>query len=227
MKNLFVSGTDTDVGKTFVSKLLLESVTQNKQSSLGFKPISAGCELTNDGLRNEDALILQAASSVDASYEHINPIAYEAAIAPHIAAEEQGQSISLPELQNHYERIKAYHADILLVEGAGGWRLPINNKGQYLSDFVIQNQMPVIVVVGMRLGCLNHALLTLQAIENDQLDCVGWVANQLSPNMPYYDENLASLQKLLPAPMLAEVKYANEASPAKLNTTAAFDSVFL
>ncbi len=227
MKKLFVTGTDTDVGKTFVSQLLLETLNNNGQKTLGFKPISAGCEQTPEGLRNEDALILQAASSVQAQYEHVNPIAYLPPIAPHIAAQEAGEGITLGDLQTHFERISQYQPDLLLVEGAGGWRLPLNTKGQYLSDFAIQNQMPVVIVVGMRLGCLNHALLTLQAIEHDQLDCVGWIANQLSDDMPYYDENLASLQQLMPAPMLAEVKFASEDTQGKLISTAAFDTFFI
>lgn len=211
MKNnvFFVSGTDTDVGKTHVSDLLLRTLAQAGKSTLGFKPISAGCEQTPSGLRNEDALILQAASSVCAEYDDINPVAFAPAIAPHIAAEQVGKRIELNELQTHYEKIQTYQADILLIEGAGGWRLPLNRRGNYLSDFVLQNQLPVILVVGMRLGCLNHAMLTMQAIERDGLACAGWIANQLSEDMPVYAENLATLRDIMPAPLIAEVPYAS------------------
>lgn len=207
-KNIFfISGTDTDVGKTYVSDLLLRTLAQAGKSTLGFKPISAGCEQTPSGLRNEDALILQAAGSVRAEYDDINPIAFAPAIAPHIAAEQAGESIELSKLQTHYEKMQSYQADVLLIEGAGGWRLPLNRKGNYLSDFVLQNQLPVILVVGMRLGCLNHAMLTVQAIERDGLTCVGWIANQLSDDMPVYAENLATLRDIMPAPLIAEVPY--------------------
>lgn len=226
MKKLFITGTDTDVGKTFVSKLLLDEFNRLGSSTLGFKPISAGCEQSADGLRNEDALILQAASSVSPLYQHVNPIAFLPPIAPHIAAIEANVEISLIDLQRHYEKAQEYQSDYLLVEGAGGWRLPLNDKGQYLSDFVIQNQMPVVLVVGMRLGCLNHALLTLQAIEHDQLECVGWIANQLSPNMPYYAQNLHTLQSLIATPMLAEVPYATDHQAAELKKTSAFSELF-
>jgi dethiobiotin synthetase len=226
MKTLFVTGTDTDVGKTFVSKLLLGALSEMGKSTLGFKPISAGCRNTPKGLRNEDALILQAASSVSAEYQHINPIAFAPAIAPHIAAAEVGVTLSLLDLQTHYERIQQYKADYLLVEGAGGWRLPLNDKKQYLSDFVIHNKMPVLLVVGMRLGCLNHALLSYQAIERDQVNCVGWIANQLSKDMPYYEQNVATLKQLIPAPMLAQVPFAAQSNRAVLTKTAAFSEVF-
>lgn len=226
MKKLFITGTDTDVGKTFVSKLLLEELNRTGASTLGFKPISAGCKKTPQGLRNEDALILQAASSVAPHYQHVNPIAFLPAIAPHIAAKEVNVDITLADLQRHFERAQQYAPDYLLVEGAGGWRLPLNDSGQYLSDFAILNKMPVVLVVGMRLGCLNHALITLQAIEHDQLTCVGWVANQLRADMPYYQDNLSTLQRLINAPMLAEVPFSEHSALAQLKKTAAFEGVF-
>jgi dethiobiotin synthetase len=224
----FVTGTDTDVGKTYVSNLLLRELTQRGNSTLGFKPISAGCENTPAGLRNEDALILQSASSIKAEYDHINPIAYAPPIAPHIAAELVGQSITLDTLQTHLKALEAYQADVLLIEGAGGWRLPLNRDGVYLSDFAKHNQMPVILVVGMRLGCLNHAVMSYESIVNDGLNCVGWIANQLSDDMPYYNENLASLQSLIKAPLLAEVAHQSKVSDASggMKCFAAFDEIF-
>nr|WP_136251980.1 dethiobiotin synthase [Ningiella ruwaisensis] len=209
-KSIFITGTDTDVGKTFVTALLLDALNAQGFKTLGFKPISAGCTNTSEGLRNDDALNLLAAGSLDVDYSLINPIAYEPPIAPHIAASELGQVIDLEELQSHYKAILDCGADVLFIEGAGGWRLPLNNKGQYLSDFAIRNKMPVILVVGMRLGCLNHAILSYETIEKDGLHCVGWIANQLDQNMPYYQENLNTLRSLIKAPLLAEVPFAED-----------------
>lgn len=207
MQTYFITGTDTDVGKTVVTKLLLNELNKLSPHTLAIKPIAAGCDVTHEGLRNEDALILQKASAIKVDYDLINPIAFEEAIAPHIAASINKRKISLDDLQNCLVKASALNPRWLMIEGAGGWRLPLNNNGQYFSDFAQHNHMQVILVVGMKLGCLNHALLTLQAIKNDGLQCVGWVANQLSGDMPFYTENKQTLNDLLEAPMLAEVLY--------------------
>lgn len=210
MQNYFVTGTDTDVGKTVASVLILKALNSSNHHTLGIKPISAGCALTNDGLRNEDALKLQQASSIKTDYQTINPIAYKPFVAPHIAAEQRGESLCLSQLQDCLNKALSLNPTYLLVEGAGGWRLPLNNEGLFYSDFAKQNQLKVILVVGMKLGCLNHAILSHQAIVNDGLVCVGWVANQLTANMPNYQDNIASLQALLPCPQLAEIPYQSE-----------------
>lgn len=207
MRTYFITGTDTDVGKTVASVLLLNELNKLNDQSLGIKPISAGCEITTQGLRNQDALDLQRASGIKAEYSIINPIAYPEFIAPHIAAQKKGDNISLEALQDCLEKARMLNPRWLLVEGAGGWRLPLNNNGSFFSDFALQNQMKVILVVGMKLGCLNHAVLTYQAIKADGLDCVGFIANQIDPNMSHYDENLASLHELLPCKMLGEIPY--------------------
>jgi dethiobiotin synthetase len=211
MNTYFITGTDTDVGKTVATVLLLKSLTHISKQALGIKPISAGCEMTPSGLRNEDALKLQEASSIKADYATINPIAYAPFIAPHIAAQQQGETLTFGQLQECLDKARMLNVKWLLVEGAGGWRLPLNNQGDFYSDFVRQNQLNVILVVGMKLGCLNHAVLTHQAIIDDGLTCVGWVANQLSDDMPYYAENLETLQALLPCPQIAEIPYQKEA----------------
>lgn len=231
MRTYFITGTDTDVGKTFVSALLLAELNKLAGHTLGIKPISAGCEVTSKGLRNEDALILQRASAIKADYDTINPICFEEAIAPHIAAAKHDKSIELGDLQKCLEKARMLNPRWLLIEGAGGWRLPLNNNGQFYSDFALQNQMKVILVVGMKLGCLNHAVLTKQAIKNDGLQCVGWIANQLSEDMPYYDENIESLSQLLHCPLLATVPFqpnAKDALPNQLliDTSDAFLQVF-
>lgn len=210
MQSYFVTGTDTDVGKTVASVLLLKSLNTFGGRTLGIKPISAGCEMTNDGLRNEDALKLQEASNIKVDYQIINPIAYKPFIAPHIAAAQEDEHLALSQLQDCLNKAISLHPQWLLVEGAGGWRLPLNNKGLFYSEFAQQNRLKVILVVGMKLGCLNHAVLSHEAIVNDGAECVGWVANQLSANMPNYQDNMASLRSLLPCPQLAEIPYQSE-----------------
>jgi dethiobiotin synthetase len=225
MNTLFITGTDTDVGKTVTTQLLLQALNKIDVRTLAIKPISAGCEITEDGLRNDDALILQAASGIQAPYNVINPIAFVPAIAPHIAAQHASVDITLSDLQTCLERAVKQEPRWLMVEGAGGWRLPLNNEGDFYSDFALQNQMKVVLVVGMKLGCLNHAVLTYQAILSDGLDCIGWVANQIDEDMPFYQENKVSLIKLLACPMLAEIPFQ---SPP-INTIAlssAFSQVF-
>ncbi len=209
MQTFFITGTDTEVGKTVVSCLLLKDLQSIYSKCQGFKPISAGCETTSNGLRNSDALALQAASSQSIAYELVNPLAYEPAIAPHIAAQEVSEKITLDALQDAYEAVVATQPKLLLIEGAGGWRLPINNE-EYLSQFVQQNQIPVILIVGMRLGCLNHAVLTYESIVADGTPVVGWVANQCIEKMAYYEENVATLEKMIDAPLLAEVDFQSK-----------------
>ncbi len=207
MHTYFVTGTDTDAGKTVATVLLLQTLNKMNLKSLGIKPIAAGCERTSQGLRNQDALLLQAASGVKADYSLINPIAYEESIAPHIAAALHLETIELSALQSCLDKAQALNPACLLIEGAGGWRLPLDNNGLFLSDFARQNQMRVILVVGMKLGCLNHAILTHQAILADGLECVGWIANQLSKDMPFYAQNIETLQAVLPCPQLAEIPF--------------------
>jgi dethiobiotin synthetase len=219
----FVTGTDTEVGKTFVSCALLAAFTDVGFSTAAYKPVSAGCEVTPNGLRNEDALRLQQASNTVLSYDEVNPIAFEEPIAPHLACAKlialgKGKPIELSSIHQGFSTLNAKQSDVLLVEGAGGWRLPLgpDNKGQeqFLSDFAIAENLPVILVVGMHLGCINHALLTAQAIEQDGLKIVGWVANMLEPDMLFLEENIHSLQQLLSAPLIGRVPKA--VSPASV-----------
>lgn len=205
----FVTGTDTDVGKTRIATAMLDCAAQIGLSTLGYKPVSAGCELTPQGLRNADALALQQASSLSVSYEQVNPIAYADPVAPHLAAKRQGERISLAQISQGLDSLLAIKPDILLVEGAGGWRLPLGH-GHFMSDFAAQRKMPVILVVGMKLGCLNHALLTVEAIKQDGLPIAGWIANQIVPQMDYYTDNLQALGELIDAPLLGSVPFLDE-----------------
>jgi len=202
-KTYFITGTDTDVGKTFVSRLLLDQLNQT-QPTIGYKPIAAGAELVDGQWHNDDALILQQASVPRLDYELINPICYPQAIAPHIASELNNAPISLSQLASWWNEVER-NSPVALIEGAGGWRLPLNDT-DYLSDFVKAHQFEVIVVVGMKLGCLNHALLTIEAIKADGLTIKGWIANQLATPMAHYQHNLAYLKQAIEQPLLGEVK---------------------
>ncbi|MCE9684832.1 dethiobiotin synthase [Shewanella sp. AS16] len=216
----FVAGTDTDSGKTLVSSALLlaakglMSGAGRPMSTLGIKPIASGCMLTPAGLRNSDALQLLAASSVKLAYRQINPIAFEPAIAPHIAAAKVGVSLSPEAVLAQLDLAAFAEADFCLIEGAGGWRLPLG-QGRYLSELVQSLSIPVILVVGMKLGCLNHALLTQEAILADGLEIAGWVANCVDPEMSMFEENLDSLKEIMSAPMLGCIPFLEEANAAR------------
>lgn len=206
MRAYFVTGTDTDVGKTYVSSLLLQAAAKQGKRSAGYKPVSAGCDVIDGELVNDDATQLQRAGSLALPLASVNPIAFAPPVAPHIAAEEAGTVIDTATIASGFQRIAAQGPELLIMEGAGGWRLPIGN-GRYLSEVVVALELPVIIVVGMRLGCLNHALLTAEAVQRDGLKLTGWIANQIQPDMPRYTQNLATLAQLMPAPLLAEVPH--------------------
>ncbi|MCF6433905.1 dethiobiotin synthase [Pseudoalteromonas sp. MMG022] len=223
MSAFFITGTDTEVGKTHITALLLKFLAQHKRQAIGFKPIAAGAEEAFGQLVNDDALTLMESANVHGKYEQINPICLAPPIAPHIAAQQAGIEITLDELSHHYHELAKLGAEFTLVEGAGGWALPINDS-QYLCDWVQKEQLPVILVVGMKLGCLNHAILTTHALKAQGVKCVGWVANQVDPNMANFDENLESLRKRIDAPLLAVAPYSEE--KAKLQIYAALTDLF-
>jgi len=201
----FIAGTDTDAGKTFVATALLERANQLGQTSLGLKPISAGCDEVAGELHNDDALKLMAASSIKLEYSQVNPFAFAPPIAPHIAAQEVGRRLTVSQIQGMVQgAMMSGRADFTLIEGAGGWRVPVNSR-EFLSRLPQLLEMPVILVVGMKLGCLNHARLTAEAIRADGLAINGWVANCVQPAMPYFEQNIESLQSLIAAPCLGVV----------------------
>ncbi|QKZ07121.1 MULTISPECIES: dethiobiotin synthase [Pseudomonas] len=200
----FIAGTDTDVGKTTIAAGLLHAARLNGLSTLGAKPVASGCELTPRGLRNADALALIAESSLQLPYEQVNPVAFEPPIAPHLAAREAGVALSVPGLLAPMRDILAHGADFTLIEGAGGWRVPLSGQAN-LSDLAMALKLPVILVVGVRLGCINHALLTAEAIARDGLQLAGWVANVIDGRTSRLEENLATLAECLPAPCLGRV----------------------
>ena len=188
----FLTGTDTDAGKTLVSQLLLYRAKVQQLQGFGLKPVAAGCELIDGQLSNSDARLLRHASSVQHAYLVHNPIALEAAIAPHIAARQVAQELSVERLLQACQPALTLATDVTLVEGAGGWLVPLNQQ-QTLADFAIALKAPVILVVGMKLGCLNHAMLSANSIINSGLPLAGWVANQIDPDMLSAEENLADL----------------------------------
>jgi len=203
MRKYFITATDTDAGKTFVATALVKALVNQAKTVAVYKPISAGCNIINGQLVNEDALLLQKAANCDQSIASINPIAFKEPIAPHIAAFNAQKTLSVKALQYNYEKLIALNPDIIITEGAGGWRLPLGN-GAFLSDFATATTQQVILVVNMKLGCLNHAILTLESILADGLECIGWVANAYQ-DMDYLEENITELVTLLNIPMLAKL----------------------
>ncbi|MBT3504804.1 MAG: dethiobiotin synthase [Piscirickettsiaceae bacterium] len=177
MTDLFVTGTDTDVGKTRISVALISLLAEVGHQVAGMKPIASGCEVTAQGLRNHDAVQLSQQATIKLPYDLINPYAFEPAIAPHIAAEQVGVQIKIDVIQQHFEQIKQ-QADSVVVEGAGGWLVPINQT-LMLADIAVRLDLPVVLVVGIRLGCINHALLTVESIKQRGLSLYGWVANHV------------------------------------------------
>lgn len=207
MQSFFITGTDTEVGKTYFTARLMHTLASEGRQVVGYKPVAAGCELINNERVNEDAMAIYNACTVPVTLQQVNPIALIPPIAPHIAATEAGITLDLAQLVAGYQRLAAYHPEVLLMEGAGGWQLPLGDN-LWMPDVVKHLKLPVIMVVGMRLGCLNHALLTAQAITQAGLPIHGWVANQLTPQpMPYYADNLATLLEAMPAPLLAEMPF--------------------
>jgi len=200
----FVTGTDTDAGKTLVTEALLVAARQQKLTTLAIKPVAAGCEHSPDGLRNDDALKLMAQMTEPLSYEEVNPVALEPAIAPHIAAQQVSQKLILEDLIKHCQTVLEKPVQLALIEGAGGWRLPLNDS-EYLSGLPQALKLSAILVVGMKLGCINHALLTVEAIERDDVPLIGWVANGLDASMSCFDENLQTLKHQIKAPLLGVI----------------------
>jgi len=202
----FITGTDTGVGKTTVSATLLYLARQQGLTTAASKPIASGCEQTLQGLRNNDALALWQQCSLPLTYDELNPYAFSPAIAPHLAAAEVATKLSAAALANNVQRILDKGADLTLVEGAGGWRVPISQQ-ETLADVARILQLPVILVVGIRLGCINHALLTFEAIQHDGLILAGWVANGLEADMAKLSENLDYLNQHIAAPCLGYIPY--------------------
>ncbi|RUR34553.1 dethiobiotin synthase [Vreelandella nanhaiensis] len=211
MKRFFVTGTDTDAGKTLVTAALLHAARQQQLSTLGLKPIASGSSLTPDGLRNSDALALQQQSVPPVDYVTVNPIALAPAIAPHLAALEAGQPLNVCDTTRLLrETLSQTARRFTLIEGAGGWRVPINEREDF-ADIAIALGFPVILVVGLKLGCLNHACLTAEAIRADGLTLAGWAGSVVDPafaaDTARLAANIAHLESKLAAPCLGIIPH--------------------
>ncbi len=212
MHRLFVTGTDTGVGKTRIATALCRAFTRAGNRVAAMKPIASGCDASSDGLRNEDALALLREMNVHARYEVVNPYAFAPAIAPHIAASEAGHTIDFEVLDRCYERL-ALESDVTIVEGAGGWLAPIDARRTF-ADLAAHWQLDVILVVGLRLGCLNHALLTAESIGRRGLRLAGWVGNSIDPQFERRDENVSTLRASIDAACLGIIPHAPRAETA-------------
>jgi dethiobiotin synthetase len=204
----FITGTDTDVGKTYIASSLVKHFCQQGLQVVGMKPVAAGSELVNGRLLNSDVIELIKASNVDADLALINPYVFAPAIAPHIAAEQAAIKVSLDNIQQSFDALQA-KADVVVVEGAGGFRVPINRQ-ETMADLAVKLNLPVILVVGVRLGCINHALMTAGSIRAAGLNLVGWVANRIDQHMPAIEENIATLKAMIKAPCIADVAWGEE-----------------
>jgi len=210
----FITGTDTGVGKTLICCALLHGFAALGKSVIGMKPVAAGAVHGPAGLVNDDVALLRAASNVDAPLALVNPYCFEPPIAPHLAAEQAGVVIDLAIIAAAFERLAAV-ADIVIVEGVGGFCVPLN-FGEDSADLAQRLGLPVILVVGLRLGCLNHALLTAHSIRAHGLTLAGWIANRIDPAMAAAERNVAALAERLAAPLLGGVEFMAAPSPEQI-----------
>lgn len=223
-KGFFITGTDTEVGKTTIAAGLLHAARIAGLSTAAVKPVASGCEATESGLRNSDALALLAECSLRLDYDQVNPQAFAPAIAPHLAARQAGVVLDAASLVSAVRLVLDLKADLTVVEGAGGWRVPLSGKAA-LSDVAIGLGLPVILVVGVRLGCINHALLSAEAILADGLRLAGWVANEVDPRAACMDEVIATLEERLPAPCIGRVPWLKDASVAAVAASVRLDAL--
>lgn len=206
MSGLFITGTDTEIGKTFVSSLLIKLLTEENLQVAGMKPVASGANCIDGELKNDDALSLIEASNVDIEYKNVNPYVFEPAVSPHIAAEQAGIEISLNEIKKCFEQLEN-KSDVVVVEGVGGWYAPITCHTT-VADLAETLNLPIILVVGLRLGCLNHALLTAQAIRQSSLSIAGWIANHVEKDFSCAEKNISTLKHYLnDFPFLGSVPY--------------------
>ena len=213
-QDIYVTGTDTGVGKTVASCALLHALRAGGMRAVGMKPVASGCELVDGELRNADALALQSASDPRPPYADLNPYALPLPLAPELAARDAGITIALEPLRTAHARLRA-QADVVVVEGVGGWAAPLSSTIDQ-ADLVRALDLPVVLVVGLRLGCLNHAYLTARAIAADGCRLLGWIATDIDPDMARADDNFALLGQRLPTPCWGRLPYRVMPDPAEL-----------
>ena len=216
----FITGTDTGVGKTLISVALLHAFAAQGKSVAGFKPVAAG---RDSDQQNDDAKSLRAASSLPLDYAQVNPYCFPDAVAPHLAARLVGEQINLPRLLAAYREL-VLKVDVVIVEGVGGFCVPLNET-QTSIDLARALNLPIILVVGMRLGCLNHALLTVRAIIESGMQCAGWVANEVQAEMPYLQENIQALCERIDAPLLGVVPFQAEPDTQQITKYLAMENL--
>ncbi|MBB6339264.1 dethiobiotin synthetase [Xanthomonas arboricola] len=209
---LYVTGTDTGIGKTMASTALLHALRRHGHTAIGMKPVASGCEHTPQGWRNEDALALQAASAPQPDYATLNPYALPAPLAPELAAADVGMTLSLEPIAQAFAQLRA-QAEVVVVEGVGGWAAPLSADLDQ-ADLVRALKLPVVLVVGIRLGCINHARLSASAIAADGLDCIGWIANEVDPQMERIEENIGMLRQRLAMPCWGRIAWRPGADAA-------------
>jgi dethiobiotin synthetase len=209
MSGIFITGTDTEVGKTVITAGLLITARRCAKTAIGMKPVASGAVHTKAGLRNDDATTLLDQSRPQLDYATHNPFAFELPASPNIAALKADATVSLDILNAAFTRCSAV-ADIVLVEGVGGWRVPLSNTLQTV-DLVRNLNLPVILVVGMRLGCINHALLSIEAIKFDGIELLGWIANSIDRRYEYHRETMETLLERIDAPLLGCVEWHDKA----------------
>lgn len=202
MKRYFITGTDTDCGKTYVTRQLITYYT----NAMAIKPVASGCNIINGKLVNSDA---QQLVKNDLRPEEINPWRFNLPVSPHISAQRDGKSVELSELVDYCIQFNVPGVDSLFIEGAGGLMVPLNNQHTWI-DFLARTNIPVLLVVGMKLGCINHALLTESVLRSRGIACVGWIANCIDPQMLELEENIATLTRMLTAPLLTVVDYQGD-----------------
>lgn len=201
----YVTGTDTGIGKTIASTALLHALRARGQRAVGMKPVASGCTREADGWRNEDALALQDSSAPRPAYDDLNPYALPLPLAPELAAADAGVQLELAPIAAAFDRLRA-QADVVVVEGVGGWAAPLSATLDQ-ADLARALRLPVVLVVGLRLGCLNHARLSAAAIAADGLQCIGWIGNEIDPAMERIDDNMAMLRARLPMPCWGRLPY--------------------
>ena len=208
MPAIFITGTDTDAGKTMVTLGLMQALQDKGLRVNGMKPVAAGTTALNDGLVNIDAELIRQQASRLVAYELVNPFLFEPAIAPHIAAQQVNQTISLDNVRTALAEIEK-QSDLVIIEGAGGWLVPLNEK-QDVADIAVNLNLPVILVVGLKLGCINHARLSLQSIQDKGCRVIGWIGSQVDPQMTNVDDNIQTLKQYLPVKCLGIVPWLED-----------------
>ena len=212
--SVFITGTDTGVGKSIVSASLLRALQAQGVRALGMKPVASGCTMSAEGLRNDDAELLRTHGSGAPDYALVNPYALPEPIAPHVAAAQAGVEIRLDPIVAAFAALSTM-SQCVVVEGVGGWAVPLSATLMQ-ADLVRALKLPVILVVGLRLGCINHALLSARALDADGCNPIGWIANTIDPTMACVEENLATLRARLAAPCLGVLPFARTADPREL-----------